>query len=169
VLGPIVHLVWLAFPNSHLQTKAIFRWSYSLRVLLWVRPVWNLLAVICRVLRVADSSLAVPRSVNSRLAPFQHMHRRESKRPFPPPFEHKFLRMAEVFWSPLLVTPILFSCFDVELLLGSASSVSEVAVLQTLSFEPLLTFSFETKSLVVLPPFCFSPNLDFLLLNRYLN
>ena len=61
------------------------------------------------------------------------------------------------------------SCFDVELLLGSASNVSEVAVLLILSFEPLLTFSFEMTSLVVLLSFCFSPNLDFLLLMRYLN
>ena len=77
--------------------------------------------------------------------------------------------MAQIFWSPLLVTPILSSCFDVKLLLGSASTVSGVAVLLILSFEPLLTFSFETTSLVVRLSFCFPQNLDFLLLMRYLN
>ena len=93
VLGPIVHLVLPAFPNSHLQTKAFFRWSYSLRVLLWEMLVLNLLVVICRVLRVVDSSLILPRSVNSRLAPFQHMHLLESEQPCPPPLEHNFLQM----------------------------------------------------------------------------
>ena len=80
-----------------------------------------------------------------------------------------FLRMAKVFWSPLLVTPILPSCFDTDFLLRPTSTLSEVAVLLFLSFEPLLTFSFEMAFLVVLLSFCFSPNLDFLLLMRYLN
>ena len=62
--GPIVHLVWLEFPNSRLKTKEIFHWSYSLRVLLGEMLVLNLLAVICRMLRVDDSSLAFPRLVN---------------------------------------------------------------------------------------------------------
>ena len=146
VPGRIVHLVWPAFPNSHLQTKAFFRWGYSLWVLLGVRLVWNSLAVICRVLRVVDSSLAVPRSVNSRLAPFQRMHRVESERPFPPPLEHNFLRMAKVFWSPLLATPILPSCFGTDFLLRPTLTLSEVAVLHFLSFEPLLNFSFEMTS-----------------------
>ena len=169
-MGPIVHLAWPAFPNSHLQTKAIFRWGYSLWVLLWVRPVWNLLAATCRVLMVGDSSMAVPRSGKSRLAPFQHMHRVESERPFPPPLEHNFLRMTKVFWSPLLVTPILPPCFGTDFLLRPTLTLSEVAVLQFLSFEPLLNFSFEMTSWVVLPVFfCFSPSLDFLPLMHYLH
>jgi hypothetical protein len=67
------------------------------------------------------------------------------------------------------VTPISPSCFAADFLLGSTSTVSEVAVLLILSFEPLLTFTFEMTFLVVLLSFCFSPNLDFLLLMRYLN
>ena len=78
--------------------------------------------------------------------------------------------MVETFWSPLSVTPISSSCFAAGCLLGSTSTLSEVAVLLFLSFEPLLIFSFETESLVVLLMyFCFSPNLDFLPLTRYLN
>ena len=170
VLGPIVHLVWLAFPNSRLKTKEIFRWSYSLRVLLGEMLVLSSLMVICRVLRVVDSSLAVPRSVNLRLAPFQRMQWPESEKPFPLPSEHNFLQMVETFWSPLSVTPISSSCFAAGYLLGSTSTPSEVAVLLFLSFEPLLNFSFEMASWVVLlVSFCFSPNLYFLPLMHYLH
>ena len=72
--------------------------------------------------------------------------------------------MAEIFWSPLSVTPISSSCSDADFLLRPTSTPLEVAVLLFLSFEPLLIFSFEMKSLVaLLMPLCFSPILDFLL------
>ena len=65
----ILHLVWQAFPNSHLQTRAFFRWSCLLLVLLSGMLVWNLLMVTWHLSRVGDSSRAVLRSVNSDLSP----------------------------------------------------------------------------------------------------
>ena len=75
--------------------------------------------------------------------------------------------MVHVFWSPLLVTPILTFCSDAESLLGLPSNVSGVAAI--LSFEPPLTLFLQTASLVVLLVFCFSPNSDFLPLMRHLD
>ena len=78
--------------------------------------------------------------------------------------------MVQIFWSPLLVTPILPSCFGTDFLLQPTLTPSEVAVLLILSFEPLLNFSFEmTSRVVLLVFFCFSPSLDFLPLTHYLH
>ena len=75
--------------------------------------------------------------------------------------------MVQIFWSPLLVTPILTFCSDAESPLGLPSSVSGVAAI--LNFEPPLTLFLETASLVVLLVFCFSPSSDFLPLMRHLD
>ena len=105
----ILHLVWQATPNSHLQTKTLFRWNCLLQGLLSVMLVWNLLLVICHVSKVEDSSRAVPRSVIPDPSPLLRMLRVEIAQQCPPPLEHIFLEKARVFWSPLLVTPTLLS------------------------------------------------------------
>ena len=64
VLGPIVHLVWLAFPNFHLWTRVFRQRGYSQRVLLGEMRVSHSLMVTCRVLRISSSLQVLHGPVN---------------------------------------------------------------------------------------------------------
>ena len=151
VLGPIVHLVWLAFPNFRLWTRVFRRRGYSQRVLLGEMRVSHLLMMTCRILRISSSLQVLHGSANLDPAMYQRKHRPESGIPYPPPSERS-LQMVRASWSSLSVTPTLSFCWDAGLLL-EVSNVSGAAAI--LSFEPHQILFLPTASLAVLLVFCF--------------
>ena len=104
--GPILHLVWLAFPNFRLWTRVFRQRGYSQRVLLGEMRVSHSLMTTCRILRISSSLQVLPGSVNLDPATYQRKLRPESSIPYPPPSEHN-LQMARASWSSLSVTPSL--------------------------------------------------------------
>ena len=147
VLGPIVHLVWLALPNFRLWTRVFRLRGYSQRVLLGEMRVSHSLIMTCRILRIS-SSLQVLLGP-AYLGPV--MSQRKPRLVNPTPSGHNCdLQMARVCWSPLSVTPTLPFCLDAELL--RALNVSGAAAI--LSFELRPGLFLPTASLAVLLLFC---------------
>ena len=150
MLGPIVHLVWLAFPNFHLWTRVFRQRGYSQRVLLGEMRVSYSLMVTCRILRISSSLQVLLGPANLGPAMYQRKPLLESGIPFPPPSGHNS-QMARAWWSSLSVTPTLTFCLDAELL--RVLIVSGAAAI--LSFEPHQVLFLPTASLGVLLVFCF--------------
>ena len=148
VLGPIVHLVWLAFPNFRLWTRVFRLRGYSQRVLLGEMRVSHSLIVTCRILRISSSLQVLLGPAN--LGPL--MSQRKPRLVNPTPSGRNCnSQMARVCWSPLSVTPTLTFCLDAQLL--RVLIVSGAAAI--LSFEPHQILFLPTASLAVLLVFCF--------------